>query len=348
MFSDNEQINTLIKMNPYMNIFDEAVYKLEQLTGLPVKFDIVEDTVDGLLNIQQVQFAVMIKTEIRSSNKGIVLSQLMDLKSRTTRPVILVSGYIAAEIAEELKNRQINYVDMAGNCSIKHKDLFIFIHGQKARRPLRTYRARAFQEAGIKLIFNLLRDPRNLQLSYRDQAGLCDISVGSVSNILGELEDLDFLLRSKNRRILKNTRQLLHRWITAYFDVLRPRLIKKRMRFSFAEDRLGWSDLPINEINGTTLWGSEPAVAILTQTLNPDKFTIYTSAGWMEVAKVLRLVPDESGNIEILSIFWKDHTLQKSNLVPVLLIYADLIGSGIERNIQIANDIFKDELHYIK
>jgi hypothetical protein len=164
---------------------------------------------------------------------------------------------------------------------------------------------------------------------------------------LRELEDLDFLLRSNNRRILKNTRQLLNRWITAYFDVLRPRLIKKKMRFSFAGDRIGWSDLPINEINGTTLWGSEPAAAILTQTLNPDKFTIYTSAGWKEVAKVLRLVPDESGNIEILRIFWKDHTLQKNNLVPVILIYADLIGSGIERNIQIANDIFKDELHYI-
>ncbi|MDC2165318.1 hypothetical protein [Bacteroides thetaiotaomicron] len=47
-----------------------------------------------------------------------------------------------------------------------------------------------------------------------------------------ELEDEHFILRIKTKRVLKNKPDLLERWIIAYHDVLRPRLLKKQMRFS--------------------------------------------------------------------------------------------------------------------
>lgn len=64
------------------------------------------------------------------------------------------------------------------------------------------------------------------------------------------------------------------------------------------------------------------------------------------MAKTLRLVPSENGNIEILRKFWKNDS-NNSGVAPALLVYADLINSGFGRNVEIANQILKNELGYI-
>ena len=175
---------------------------------------------------------------------------------------------------------------------------------------------------------------------------LSGISVGSVSHVLTELESLSFVLKTGNDRFLKNTRLLLDRWIISYFDGFRPRLLVKRMDFEFAGDRISWEHMPLHNSKGRCLWGGEPAAAIMTANLNPAVFTIYTDQNWQEIAKELRLSPNESGNLEI---FWKEENLGGlTEFVPALLIYADLIGSGVERNIQIANEILENDLQYLK
>ena len=335
-------------MNKNTEYIHDAAYKLGQLIVTPIKVNDERKDNITLLTIGDIQFAVEVRTEIRASSKGIVLQQLKDLIARTSRPIIVISKYIALEVANEFKVNNINYIDIAGNTYIKQNNLFIYISGQKAQNLAKTNQARAFQESGIKLIFNLLRKPDNLQLTYRELSELAGISVGSVSNVMRELEDLDFVLKTNNKCVLKNTRVLFDRWIIAYFDVLRPRILKKRMNFEFAGDFLSWTNLPLGQSKKTFLWGGEPAAAVLTNNLRPEKFSIYTQENWQVVAKELRLIPDESGNFEILDIFWKIDPSEKKILSPSLLIYADLIGSGIERNSQIANDIFENELQYLK
>ena len=55
------------------------------------------------------------------------------------------------------------------------------------------------------------------------------------------------------------------------------------------------------------------------------------------------------GQLRLVYIFWREDDLVGfPALVPALLIYADLIGSGIERNIQIANEILENDLQYLK
>lgn len=140
--------------------------------------------------------------------------------------------YISADTAQTLKSLWINYLDTSGNCYIQTKDFLVYVSGQKVQRKQKTNQAKAFQESGIKLLFQLLSDPDSLHLSYRELAELANISIGSVSNIMTELEDEHFILRTKTKRVLKNKPDLLERWIIAYHDVLRPRLLKKQMRFS--------------------------------------------------------------------------------------------------------------------
>ncbi len=327
----------------------DAVHRFGLLAGIQNEVSIEQKKGVYQLRIRQVDFVVAARKEIRVSSKGIMLQQLKELEKRIDHPIIVVSNYIALEVADELRQNGINYLDRSGNSYVKHANLLIYISGQKAPNPLLTNQARAFRESGIRLIFLLLNNPDIIHLPNRRLSELSGISVGSVSNVITELESLNFVLKAGDGRYLKNLRSLLDRWIISYFDVLRPRLIMKRMDFEFAGDYISWQNLPLQNSKGRVLWGGESAAAQKTMNLNPKYFTIYTDQNWQEFAKDLRLIPNESGNLEILEIFWEEYDIGGTHrLVPELLIYADLIGSGVERNIQIANEILENDLQHIK
>ena len=331
-------------------IIQEALFRLEQLTGTKSEIISQADRADAFLTIANKNMVAEVKSEVRPSNKGMVLSQINELKNNNKVPVLLIAKYIASDIATEFQNKNINYIDTAGNAFLKEGELFIFITGQKTQKISKTNQPRAFQEAGIKLIFCLLDEPKNLQLPYRSIAEIVGIAVGSISNIINELIDLSFILKIDNRnKQLKNTGELLNRWIISYNDILRPRLVKKKMRFSSSNDIEKWKNIPLHKVEGNNLWGGEPGAAIITNQLKPSFFTIYTDGSWQNIAKELKLIPDEQGVIEILGTFWDTSDCDAQNkTVPALLIYADLISSAYERNIQIANEILENELQYIK
>ena len=327
----------------------DAVDNFGQLSGIRNEISIVRNKGDYQLTIGRVDYMVALWKEIRVSSKGIVLQKVKELEKRIDLPIIIISNYIALEVADEFKQNGINYLDGSGNSFIRNAELLVFISGQKTLNPILTNQARAFRESGIRLIFILLCNPDIIQLPNRRLSELSGISVGSVSNVLTELESLNFVLKVRGGRRLKNLKLLLDRWIISYFDVLRPRLAIKRMDFEFAGDYIIWQNLPTQNSKGRVLWGGETAAALKTKNLSPKYFTLYTDQNWQEFARDLRLIPNESGNFEILEIFWKDSDVGNiPGLVPELLIYADLVGSGVERNIQIANEILANDLQYIK
>ena len=329
-------------------IYDAAV-QLEGIIGIPITIESSRKEYDALLTVSNIQFAVESKVEIRTANKGVVLAQLKEFEAKTNRPFIVISKFIASDIAKEFKEKGINYIDVAGNAFIKNSGMVIYVTGQKVLKTQKTNQARAFQEAGIKLIFNLLSDSKNLMLSYRELAEKTGIAIGSVSNVIRELEDLNFILKTESKRVLKNKPELLNRWVIAYHDVLRPRLVKRKMRFTDKNQYANWRTV-LNTRNDIIIqWGGEPAGAILTNFLKPAFFTIYTDKNWQECAKQYNMVPDEKGDIEILTIFWETNTNTNDKLtVPPVLIYADLINTGMDRNIETAKIILENELQNIK
>jgi len=324
----------------------EATSKLEQLINIPIEIDSSRQNYDALLSIQSEQFIVEAKSAVRTSNQGLVISQLEELKGNNKRPIILIAEYISKRATQELKERGINYLDIAGNAFIKCKELIIFIEGQKKAKKEKTNQSRAFQEAGLKVLFHLLYKPENLQDSYRKIAEKADVSIGSVSNVMVELEDLNFLLKTKDKRVLKNKNELLERWIVEYNAVLRPRIVRKKMRFVDPDTNRNWKNLETQSNDGIILWGGEPGGALLTDNLRPEKFVIFTDLELSVLAKKLRLVPGENGEIEVLQKFWKND-LGNNKIAPALLIYADLINSGFSRNIETAKQILENELRYI-
>jgi hypothetical protein len=325
-------------------ILDEAINSLRRYTQIQA---IVKDgrlRRDAILEIAKEEFVVETKPEITKGNKGIVLAQLKEVSRENNLPIILLTKYIPTEIAKEYVNEGVYYLDVAGNCNIRQNNLVLLVEGKKIERAAKVNQPRAFQEAGIKLIFLFLVDPAKAQLTYRELAELANISLGSVGTIMQELIDLNFILKTKQTLKLKNTKELLNRWITAYHDVLRPRLLMKQMRFVRPESYNNWKEIDLNQPDGVAFWGGEPKASLLTNYLHPGIFTIYTYRNWQSF-KDIGLVPDETGNVEVLAIFWGPQTCMG---IPPVLIYADLMSSGSDRNIETANMILKNELQYIK
>ncbi|HWK04267.1 MAG TPA: type IV toxin-antitoxin system AbiEi family antitoxin [Puia sp.] len=340
-------MNRLLKNE--QDILKEAVSKLKEFSGLPIEIKHGKLKNDTNLVIANISFVVNIKSGITKGNKVAAFSLLNNDSAEGGLPAIVVTGYIPTEIAKEYVAKGINYLDIAGNCSIRYKDLIIQIEGKKRERIAKTNQSRAFQEAGIKIIFNLLTNPGNIQLTYRELARRADVSLGSVGSVMQELIELNFILVANNKKILKNKPVLLERWVTAYHDVLRPRILLKKMRFTNVEQFNHWDTHPIQDSEGVVLWGGEPAASLLTNYLSPEKFTIYTNESWQDLIPDLKLAPAENGDIEILKMFWQEEEKYREKyIVPPLLIYADLMGSGIGRNIETGKMILENELPDIK
>jgi hypothetical protein len=118
------------------------------------------------------------------------------------------------------------------------------------------------------------------------------------------------------------------------------------MNFTNKADYMNWNSLGLSSISGATLWGGECAASILTKNLFPAHYTIYSENAWQAVGKSLKLVTDDNGKIEILRLFY--HESKAGKTVSPLLVYADLMGSGDSRNLEIAETLLNNELPYLK
>jgi hypothetical protein len=341
-------------MSKEYQILHNAINELRNQTGKKIEFiqhkNKFDSIIDAAVLIDRTKFIVEVKSEFRASNKGIILSKLNELKNKTTLPVIVIANYIANEIQDDLKAKGINYIDINGNAFINEPGLFIYISGKKLKKSNQKNHSIAFQEAGIKLIFSLLTEPHLTAYSYRALAGISDISLGSISNIMNELEEQNFIIRTAKGRKLKNIKKLLNRWVIAYNEILKPRILLNRMRFAKTEDYYNWDKIPLQDTEDINLWGAEPAAALKTGYLQPEIFTIYTNSVWQSIASELRLIPDEEGKVEIRQIFWNEayYIKREDKVAPPLLIYADLMGTGDDRNIETANIILENELLHIR
>ena len=306
---------------------------------------------DVKLKIGEQEFRTITVKSVTAGSKGLILNDIREAEKNYNCPIVLIADYIPLGIAKEFNSLEVNYIEASGNTYLKYNNLWILISGQKRVKASKTQQSRAFQETGVKLIFGLLSKPEMIKYSYRELSEIIGISLASTGYVMQELTDLNFLLKTNDKKVLKNKQELINRWVVAYHDVLRPRLLKRKMRFVDKTNYVNWKGVTLNQSKKKdTLWGGEPGAAILTNFLKPSVYTIYTTKSWQECAKNFELVPDENGDVEILQMFWNFINPKENDLaiVPPALIYADLMNSSIDRNIETAKIVFDNELQNIK
>ena len=333
----------LILLNKFLYRYNDFVYEaiasLEETTGVTIAIESIRKIYDVVLQINNEIFYCIAKKNAKNANYGIIMSALKDINHSKNN--IIIADYLTKNTAEELKQNGINYLDASGNAFIKTNAFFVYVEGRKAKINKKTNQTRAFQEAGLKLLLLLVSNPETLQFSYRELAEKTGIALGSVSNIFKELEESHYLLKTRNKRVLKNQDEIIERWVIAYNELLKPRSFRKKMRTIGNEFNTNY----IINNNLKLYLGGEPGGELLTSHLKPKDYIIYTDEEISKVAKELKLVPDDSGNIELYSKFWTDSLyLKNESAAPPLVVYADLLGTGNNRNIETAKHILENGL----
>lgn len=283
-------------------------------------------------------FAAEVKKILTRAMLGGAIQQLR----RYPEKAILITTYVTPQMADLLKEMGIPFVDTVGNAYINEPPLFIFIKGNKFVDKYREKpAARAFQPTGLQLVFTLLCNPGLEDAPFREIAKTADVALGTVGWVIRDLKQLGHLIdMGKRGRRLIRKEDLLNRWVTAYPDQLRP---KKILGHYMATNHDWWENTELEAFQA--YWGGEIAAAILTKHLKPQIVTIYTREPLGELLLKNRIKKDPNGDIEVLEAFWRfEYNWEHRHLVHPILIYADLLATGDERNIETAEIIHEREL----
>ncbi len=280
-------------------------------------------------------YAVVARKRLAPAALGPMLHPLAGAKGQT----MLIADYVTPPMALRLREQGVAFVDAVGNAWIEQPGLVLWHTGNK---PVRTPKAgqavRVFQPAGIQVVFALLCEPGRVNAPVREIAEMAGVAHGTVGRILDDLRRMGHVVelgrragargRARQRRLLQR-RRLLDLWVEAYAQVLRPRLDPRRYRPLAATAPDWWKKATYRELGA---WlGGEGAAEMVTRYLKPQDITIYADdrAAFLKKHK---LVADPQGPVIVIDRFWRfDHEWEFPDLVPPVLIYADLLATGDDR-----------------
>ena len=324
---------------------------IEAVQGLGVVVEIVQRNpqlgrarADALVRVthggQEVLYAVEVRRTLHPATLGAALQQL----ERLGQQAMLVTDYVTPALADELKARHIAFLDTAGNAYFEQPPLLIWVKGQKpAAKPATQTAGRAFQPTGLQVLFTLLCNPQAVNRPYRELAEMAGVAHGTVGSVIPDLQQLGYVRDLKGKRgtrRLFELDRLLDEWATTYARVLRPRTLLGRYYVPTLE---GWKDWPLAEHGA--LWGGEPAAAVLTDYLRPGVLTLYAEKvpGLLAARQkfMKEPAPGHTAVVEVRKRFWSfPGDPRHNNLVPPLLVYADLLATGDARCIETAKMIY--------
>ena len=324
------------------DLIQAALKMFEKTTGLDVaRQDRALDKTkypDGMVRIdhQNMQwiFAIQAKTKVTRTTVAIAKAEVRNYQQEC----LFVTDYVTPPMADLMKKLDIFFMDTAGNAYINKLPLYVFIKGNKPpERVKATPQRRLLKPTGLRVVFALLNNPDMVNWPYRDVAKVADVALGTVGWIFRDLKEMGFLLEMGGRkRRVTNLQTLLRRWVEAYPDQLRPKLVVDRFK---GEHHDWWKE--VNIVEHHAWWGGEVAAAKLTQHLKPEKVLIYANEppGKLIILNKLRKAND--GDVEILKPFWRfNYEFADQGIAPPLLVYADLMATGDDRNIETAGIIY--------
>ena len=290
---------------------------------------------DYNLIINNVEFACEVKIQVSKANYNLVLQQMRKLKEEVDLPLLLASHYFAPDVFESFSSEGINVVDSSGNCKIEAKQLFINIIGQKST-PIKQPKGKAFNEAGLKAVFYFLLNDTNINQPYRQISNNTGLSLGTITNVVEELLYEKFVIKTSKGRILKNKRALLDTWQVHFNQTLKPKLLLKTMEFVDSDSRKDWELIALPD---GVCWGGEGGAYLTSKYLIPEQFDIYTEGPSINLMMTRKMRFEENGSIHVYQKFWRS---QHERVAPMILIYADLMGSGNSRCIEAAQKLIEN------
>ena len=327
-------------------LIDSVVSSFAKQTGLSIYPEIINPergSVSLVLEGVHEPFEAYIKTTLTKQNLPTVIYELS--REDVKRPKLLIAPYINPNLMEKLREENIFCLDAAGNMFIKKLPLYVFIKGNKPTSETTIIKkGRAFQYAGLKVVFALLQNPNLLHQAYRKIAETSDVALGSVGRVLDDLVHHGYIRLTGKGRIFQDKEGLLQRWVEEY-----PLLKQKHFLGSFTtENPKWWHEINIASFEG--LWGGEIAAENYTNYLQAKDAVVFVpelqKTSLLKSARLKkRKVNDEGICIDLYEPFWREGAASvEIDLAPPLLVYADLIHSKDARNLDTAKRIYEQYL----
>jgi hypothetical protein len=278
---------------------------------------------------------------IKRLTKAAELQALIN-KNKVPHPFLLITGYVPPEAATRLHKGGIQFIDTVGNAFVNQPPLFIFVKGNKPEKEETAVPVgRLFKGVGLKIAYLLLCRPELADRPYRELAEMTDVALGTVNGTMTELIRKGFILdMGKKGKKLLDRKTLFERWVAAYPDYLKTKLLLGRFR----GDGDWWKEVQLDPV--LAQWGGEVAAAKLTGYLKPGTVTLYADKNRLtDLVIANRLKKDPLGNVEILERFWPPgNGLGEGDTVHPILIYADLAAIGDQRTMETARMIYEQHL----
>ena len=338
---NTEQLHTLEKE---ALILQQAMEALKALAPLECEAEPVRDLRDQDYIVrakvfrQEVLWCIHVEDRL---TKAVELQALIN-KDKGQHPFLLVTRYVPPEAATRLHDGGIQFIDTVGNAFVNQPPLLIYVKGHKPEKEETAVpAARLFKGVGLKIVYLLLCRPEFADRPYRELAEMTDVALGTVNGTITELIQRGFILDMgrKGKRLL-DRKALFERWIAAYPDYLKPKLLLGRFR----GDGDWWKDIQLDP--ALAQWGGEVAAARLTGYLKPGTVTLYADKNRLtDLVIANKLKKDPQGNVEILERFWPPgRNFGQGDTVHSILVYADLAAIGEQRTMETARMIYEQHL----
>jgi hypothetical protein len=324
------------------NIINTAIENLNKNAGVVAHWDdLPGKKIDGKLTVQLGKQTIKLYADVKQELRQHQVPMLEKIAAEH-KPFMIVAKHIFPKIKEELRQKNIAYLEANGNIWLQQKGAMLWLEGQKPIAAERGKGNRAFTKTGLIVVFQFLLNEQFVNKPYREIAGQTKVGLGNINYVMNGLKEMGFLIKvNKNEYKLTNKKELLDKWMVVYAERLKPALKIGTFRFLKEEDFTNWKKLPL--LKNKTWWGCEPAGDILTNYLRPEELTIYTTETRNDLIKNYKLIPDEKGNVKAYKKFWQQDEAN-DKIVPPLLVYTDLINTNDRRCMQTAQKIYDEYL----
>jgi hypothetical protein len=129
---------------------------------------------------------------------------------------VAVSVYIGPQSARILKDNNLGYLDLSGNCYLAFEHVLIEKEGKRNVRPSTRPLRSLFAPRATRVVRVLLADPARAW-RLEELAKTAAVSLGHSHNVVKRLEDLRWLERDEAQRIhLSKPADLLEAWAESY------------------------------------------------------------------------------------------------------------------------------------
>jgi len=302
------------------------------------------------------RYAFEVKTHLRPQTVKHLLIQADFYKRHwgKTKGFLLFADYVNPSLGHQLKEAGINFIDTVGNLFLKREPgLYLYVEGKKPAALLRGKPTRVFQPSGLKLLFGFLLEPESINYSYRNLADANDVALGTVGWVKRDLREQGYLEPiGKNRFRLVRKKELLERWVQGYANPLRPKIFLGEYRELEKNLDAVVKAFRLYALGEGIRWGLTGGFGAdqLIHHYRGASLTLFIER-WNESSaiKELRWVPVSGGPITVLKAFSPLVFAQWGRVAPPpalhpLLIYAELLYQGTDRDLETARLIYKEFL----